>query len=146
MILFTIGYEGKNIEEYVQVLEENMVKVVVDVRRNPVSRKYGFSKTRMRELLALEGIDYIHLPALAIESERRRSLKTRADYNALFIWYENEVLDKEKISLGEIIDRILSDKRVALTCCEADPSICHRSKVSEKISEITTTSLKLIHL
>ena len=49
MILFTIVYEGKNIEEYVQVLEENMVKVVVDVRRNPVSRKYGFSKTRMRD-------------------------------------------------------------------------------------------------
>ena len=146
MILFTIGYEGKDIAEYVQVLEENMVKVVVDVRRNPISRKYGFSKTRMRELLAFEGIDYIHLPALGIESERRRSLKTRADYNALFIWYENEVLDKEKISLGEIIDRISSDKRVALTCFEADPTLCHRSKVSERISEITTASLKLIHL
>ncbi len=146
MILFTIGYEGKDIAEYVQVLEENMVKVVVDVRRNPVSRKYGFSKTRMRELLALEGIDYIHLPALGIESARRRSLKTRADYNALFIWYENEVLDKEKISLGEIIDRISSDKRVALTCFEADPTLCHRSKVLERISEITTASLKLIHL
>ena len=146
MILFTIGYEGKDIEEYVQVLEENMVKVVVDVRRNPISRKYGFSKTRMRETLASEGIDYIHFSELGIESERRRSLKTRADYNALFLWYENEVLDKEKVVLGEIINRITSDKRVALTCFEADPTFCHRSKVSERISEIASASLKLIHL
>ena len=146
MILFTIGYEGKDIEEYVQVLEENMVKVVVDVRRNPISRKYGFSKTRMRETLASEGIDYIHLPKLGIESARRRSLKTRADYNALFIWYEKEVLDKEKIALGEIIERISSDKRVALTCFEADPTLCHRSKVLERISKIATASLKLVHL
>ena len=146
MILFTIGYEGKDIEEYVQVLEENMVKVVVDVRRNPISRKYGFSKTRMRETLASEGIDYIHLPKLGIESARRRSLKTRADYNALFLWYEKEVLDKEKIALGEIIERISSDKRVALTCFEADPTLCHRSKVLERISEIASSGLKLIHL
>ncbi len=146
MILFTIGYEGKDIEEYVQVLEENMVKVVVDVRRNPISRKYGFSKTRMREMLASEGIDYIHLPKLGIESARRRSLKTRADYNALFLWYEKEVLDKEKIALGEIIERISSDKRVALTCFEADPTLCHRSKVLERISEIASSGLKLIHL
>ena len=146
MILFTIGYEGKDIAEYVQVLEENMVNVVVDVRRNPISRKFGFSKTRMREILASERIAYIHLPRLGIESERRRSLKTRADYNALFLWYENEVLDKEKVSLGEIIELISSDKRVALTCFEADPSFCHRSKVSEKIIEITSADLKLIHL
>ena len=146
MILFTIGYEGKDIDEYIQVLEANMVKVVVDVRRNPISRKYGFSKTRMREMLASEGIDYIHLPKLGIESVRRRSLKTRADYDALFIWYENEVLDKEKVALGEIIERISSDKRVALTCFEADPSLCHRSKVFERISEIAKASLKLVHL
>ena len=146
MILFTIGYEGKDIEEYVQVLEENMVKVVVDVRRNPISRKYGFSKTRMREMLASEGIDYMHLPKLGIESVRRRSLKTRADYNALFLWYENEVLDKEEVALGEIIELISLDKRVALTCFEADPTFCHRSKISEKISEIASASLKLIHL
>ncbi len=146
MILFTIGYEGKNIEEYVQMLGDNMVKVVVDVRRNPISRKYGFSKTRMREMLASEGIDYIHLPKLGIESARRRSLKTRTDYDALFLWYENEVLDKEKDSLGEIIELISSDERVALTCFEADPTFCHRSKVSDKISEISVASLKLVHL
>jgi uncharacterized protein (DUF488 family) len=146
MVLFTIGYEGKDIKEYVQILEDNMVKVVVDVRRNPISRKYGFSKTRMREMLASEGIDYIHLPKLGIESERRRSLKTRADYNVLFLWYENEVLDREKVSLGEIINRISSDKRVALTCFESDPTFCHRSKVSKKIFEMASARLKLVHL
>ena len=146
MILFTIGYEGKDIEEYVQVLEENMVKVVVDVRRNPISRKYGFSKTRMREKLASKGIDYIHIPKLGIESVRRRSLKTIADYNALFLWYENEVLDKEEVALSEIIELISLDKRVALTCFEADPTSCHRLMVSEKISEIASEDWKLIHL
>ncbi len=146
MTLFTIGYEGRDIEEYLQLLEENIIKVVVDVRRNPISRKYGFSKKRLIKMLALEGIDYMHYPELGIESVRRRSLKTRADYFSLFHWYENEVLDKKKDVLEEIIDRIISDERVALTCFEADPTLCHRSKVSEKISEIATKGLKLVHL
>ena len=73
MTLFTIGYEGRNIEEYLGLLKKNIVKLVIDVRRNPISRKRGFSKNRMREALSSEGIEYMHFPQLGIESKNRKS-------------------------------------------------------------------------
>ena len=50
---FTIGYEGRAIDEYMNLLLENHVKVLCDVRKNPISRKRGFSKTALSEELNL---------------------------------------------------------------------------------------------
>jgi len=146
MTLFTIGYEGRDIEEYLELLKRNMVKLVIDVRRNPISRKRGFSKTRMREALSNEGIDYIHFPQLGIESERRKGLKNRSDYLSLFSWYEEEVLIREHDTLMEIISILNESDRIALTCYEADFTFCHRSRVSNMLSEIAESELDLVHL
>jgi len=48
MTLFTIGYEGISLEEYFNRLIKNDVKVLVDVRNNPLSMKFGFSKTQLK--------------------------------------------------------------------------------------------------
>lgn len=42
-ILFTIGYEGVSLEEYINKLIANDVKVLCDVRKNSYSMKFGFS-------------------------------------------------------------------------------------------------------
>ncbi len=47
--LFTIGYEGRSIDEYLNILIENNIKVLCDVRKNPLSRKYGFSKQSLQK-------------------------------------------------------------------------------------------------
>lgn len=47
-ILYTIGYEGISLEEYLNRLIKNDVKVLVDVRKNPLSMKYGFSKSQLK--------------------------------------------------------------------------------------------------
>lgn len=146
MILFTIGYEGKSIEEYLEVLRHNMVDLVIDVRRNPVSRKYGFSKNRMRAVLQAEGIGYVHYPQLGIESSRRKGLSKETDYMALLSWYEDEVLPKEQETLSEIIIILHESRRVALTCYEADHNCCHRSRVSSRLAEIAEPDLDLVHL
>ena len=43
-LLFTIGYEGKNIENFINILLHNDVRRLCDLRKNPLSRKFGFSK------------------------------------------------------------------------------------------------------
>lgn len=146
MTLFTIGYEGRNIEEYLDLLKMNMVSLVIDVRRNPISRKPGFSKNRMREALSSEGIEYMHFPQLGIESKRRKGLKRQSDYLELFSWYEDEVLANERDALIEIISILNRSGRVALTCYESDHTYCHRSKVSAKLTEIADQEPDLVHL
>ena len=50
-ILFTIGYEGVSVEKYLNTLIKNDVRVLCDVRNNPLSRKFGFSKSNLQKYL-----------------------------------------------------------------------------------------------
>jgi uncharacterized protein (DUF488 family) len=64
--------------------------LLCDVRRNPVSRKYGFSKSTVRHACVGVGIRYEHLPELGIASDKRHEMHTEAEYDALFAEYERE--------------------------------------------------------
>src|SRR5437588_3825906 len=82
--LVTIGYEGRSLEMYLNELLRDGVTMLCDVRRNPLSRKYGFSKSTLSKACEGVGIRYEHLPELGIAAEKRRELDTQADYDALF--------------------------------------------------------------
>ena len=87
-MLFTIGYEGISVERYLNTLIKNDVRVLCDVRNNPLSRKFGFSKSSLQKYLGNIGIEYVHLPELGIKSEKRNNLSSDEDYRNLFIDYE----------------------------------------------------------
>lgn len=129
----TIGYEGRTLENYLNSLIQDGVTVLCDVRRNPLSRKYGFSKGTLRNACEGVGIRYEHLPELGIASEERRELHTQADYDALFAVYEREALPKQAKALGKIRSWIEAGERVALTCFEKLPKQCHRHCVAEAL-------------
>lgn len=135
--LVTIGYQGRSLEAYLNVLLKNSVTLLCDVRRNPLSRKYGFSKTTLRKACEGVGIRYEHLPELGIASEERRDLETQADYDALFAIYERNDLPRQKAVLEKIRGWIGEGERVALTCYEAQPGQCHRHCVAEAVEKMT---------
>ncbi|MEN6328638.1 MAG: DUF488 domain-containing protein, partial [Syntrophomonas sp.] len=58
--IYTIGYEGKTVDEFLRVLEKAKISIVIDVRENPNSRKKGFSKKILSETLNNNGIQYRH--------------------------------------------------------------------------------------
>jgi transcriptional regulator with XRE-family HTH domain len=62
--LWSAGYEGRDIDSFVALLVDSRIGVVADVRLTPISRKKGFSKTRLGEALAEAGIEYTHLRGL----------------------------------------------------------------------------------
>ena len=64
MRIFTIGYEGATMSEFLAALRNAGVERVIDVRAIANSRRPGFSKTPLRNALAEVGIDYVHLRAL----------------------------------------------------------------------------------
>lgn len=126
----TIGYEGRTLEGYLNQLLEAGVTLLCDVRRNPLSRKYGFSKSTLTKGCEGVGIRYGHLPELGIASDERRELHTQADYDALFAVYERENLPRQTDSLAKIGAWVKEGHHVALTCYEAEPCQCHRHCVA----------------
>ena len=131
--LLTIGYEGDSIDGYLDRLIRHGVRLLCDVRRNPLSRKAGFSKNQLAGYCERVGIVYRHLPELGIPGHRRRELNTQADYDALFVEYEREDLPEAGEAIEEL-GRLLSKySRVALTCFEKEPESCHRHCVAEEM-------------
>lgn len=131
----TIGYEGRTFEGYLNMLIRNGVTLLCDVRRNPLSRKYGFSKSTLIRGCEGIGIRYEHLPELGIASEDRRGLETQADYDALFAVYAGERLPRQMETLAKIQRWVEEGERVALTCYELLPEQCHRHCVSEAMEK-----------
>ena len=127
--LSTIGYEGISIDVYLNKLIKNNIKLVCDIRKNPISMKYGFSKQQLKKHLEKISIDYVHIPDLGIESEKRKDLRSQEDYEHLFNWYEKKILPNKDYFLKLLIEYLRKYKRIALTCFEASHLNCHRHKV-----------------
>ena len=75
MRIFTIGYEGTTMPEFVSALQAAGVQRVIDVRALPLSRRPGFSKSPLRAALEEAGIEYVHLKALGTPSEGRTAAR-----------------------------------------------------------------------
>jgi uncharacterized protein (DUF488 family) len=126
--VFSIGYESKSIEAFLNLLLKNDIRVLCDVRRNPLSRKFGFSKGKLRHIVNEVGIQYMHYPELGIASENRQFLTTQDDYDKLFAGY-NAALPLKKAELDKIYELMKTHKRIALMCYELNPKQCHRTVI-----------------
>jgi len=123
--LFTIGYEGKSIEAFINTLIQNGVKLLCDVRKNPLSRKFGFSKSKLKHITGKVGIKYIHIPDLGIDTDKRSSLETEEDYKALFDDYARTLPSLDPY-IGWVHSLLQSNVRIALMCYEKNAAMCHR--------------------
>ena len=129
--LVTIGYEGKPIDSFLYELILNKVNLLIDVRKNAYSMKFGFSKGKLVNYSEKLGIDYLHVPELGIPSELRQELNTYEDYQALFADYE-KVLDGK----GDVLEKIkekANEKKIALMCFEKDAKYCHRGVIADRL-------------
>lgn len=126
--LFTIGYEGLDIADFIKCLRDARIHVVVDVRELPLSRKKGFSKTALREQLAIAGIGYEHLPALGCPKSIRNQYRCDGDwtlYTQDFLAY----LETQNASVRALAQQSRTTT-ACLLCFEADHSMCHRTYVA----------------
>lgn len=131
--IVTIGYEGKTIDKFLNELITNKIDVVVDVRKNAYSMKFGFQLNKLKNYLEKIDIEYVHMPELGIPSESRKNLKTYEDYQALFSSYKKDL--KTKADYLEKIKSISQSKKVSLVCFEKDVKYCHRGIIAEQLRE-----------
>ena len=144
--LFSIGYEGISFDHYLNSLIKNGVEVLCDVRKNPFSMKYGFSRRQLEPACQKLGIEYIHYPKLGIVSDKRKKLTSQNDYDRLFNEYEKTTLLENHKYVEEISALFLNYKRIALTCFEHKVCMCHRSKIVDALSNLQGWDIPIKHL
>lgn len=144
--LFTIGYQGISIEQYINQLIKADVKVLCDVRKNSFSMKYGFSKSQLKMACEGVGIQFIHIPEVGIVSDKRKTLSTQKDYDLLFEDYKKTVIPKTINQQETILNLVQKHHRVAITCFEKDICQCHRKHLAEAICHLPNFDYELIHL
>ena len=81
--VFSIGYEGRSLGAFIDILKQNGVRRLIDVRDAPFSRKPGFSKKPLEEALKAANIEYIGIPELGTDKASRDRYNTAADMPAL---------------------------------------------------------------
>lgn len=141
--VFTAGYEGLLIDGFLNGLIREGITRLIDVRNNPVSRRYGFHKTTLGRLCRSIGIEYTHFPELGIVSGDRQDLDRPGARASLFDEYARTTLRKQT----DAIDRVASLVEAApsvLVCMEACAKDCHRSRLADAVA--TQTGLKVRHL
>ena len=143
LAIYTIGYEGKSVDAFLNNLLQAGIRRVIDVRHNPLSYKYGFSKTSLLKLADGVGIQYTHIPELGIESNQRKDLHSDGDYQRLLQAYEIEYLPRQSAAL-EQAGKLLREAPSALLCFEADVQHCHRGCLALYLARLT--DMQIIHL
>ncbi len=144
--LFTLGYEGLSIDAYLDILLSNNVSAIVDVRKNPLSMKYGFSKTKFAYYAQSAGILYFHLPELGVPSTLRQDLNSPKAYQKLFEYYITQILPKQSSAIEELKAILRIQTRIAITCFERDNQFCHRHKIAEYLKTDPCFDTPIIHL
>ena len=139
--LFTIGYEGATLADFLRQLKNAGVSVLVDVRELPLSRRRGFSKSSLASLLEEHGIQYMHKRELGAPREIRNGLRDTGDYTTYFKRF-NAYLKTQGEALEHLVDECVG--AVALMCFERNPKECHRSAVARELGKLT--EIEPVHL
>lgn len=134
MRIFTIGYEAATMGDFIASLKDAGVKRVIDVRAVPNSRRPGFSKTPLRNALAEEGIEYVHLRALGTPAAGREAAR-KGRHEELKRIYAGQLELPEAIAEGARMLDLAAEKPSALLCYERDPGGCHRTLLIKALAE-----------
>ena len=141
--LFTVGYEGTELQLFIDCLVENRVTVLVDVRDFPGSRKRGFSKTSLAKALNEAGISYEHWRHLGAPKHIRHELRQTKDW-AKYAKAYSQILEIQEPALVTLGSRLGPDK-LCLMCFERDFRECHRSFVAERLEHLALIG-ETVHL
>ncbi|MBN2579494.1 MAG: DUF488 domain-containing protein [Pirellulales bacterium] len=143
LAVYTAGYEGQQVDAFLDLLMRRGIQQLLDVRSNAISRRYGFHKTTLDRLCKALDITYLHRPELGIPPLLRRDLTTPADYEALFVKYEAEVLTDRTAAVEEV-SQLVKAKPTVLVCVESDPQMCHRTRLAKAVSERSCLPVKYL--
>jgi uncharacterized protein (DUF488 family) len=142
MQIYTIGHSNHTQEQFLNLLTDARIEVLVDVRSNPNSRWATFANgDNLKGILESVQIQYIYLgDALGgrpSNSDSYDNQTGKVDYLA--------IREKEYFRHGirSLLDE-LKRYRVCIMCAEEDPTACHRNLLVAE--DLRQAGVKVFHI
>lgn len=132
MEIYTIGYEGAALADFLETLRIAGINQVIDIRELPQSRRSGFSKNILAAHLQEVGIDYLHVKQLGDPKHGRDAAKAGRMDEFRQIFGAHMELPASRAAVDRVAS-LAQDKISVLLCYERDPKFCHRSIVANHI-------------
>lgn len=132
--ILTIGYEGAAVGDFVATLRAADVSILIDVRAIPASRRPGFSKKALMNILEENGITYVHLKYLGDPKEGREAARAGEYDRFRRIFLSHLKTDEAQKGLEEAAN-LVATASTCLLCYERDPTVCHRTLVADALIE-----------
>lgn len=142
MTVFTIGYEGLDIDAFMSVLVSRGIETVVDIRELPLSRKPGFSKKALASVLNHSGLEYVHMVALGCPKVVRDRYREDGNWKRYTVGFLKH-LETRKAAIDEL-SKLAASSNCALLCYEADFNFCHRSIVADAVRDASGADVEHI--
>lgn len=122
MKLYTIGHSNLEIENFIELLKNNNVNILVDVRSSPYSKHVpDFNRSNLKKFMKNSDISYIFLGSKLGGKPQDESFYQ--DGKIKYSLIEKSSLYNDGIS--EIV-LLSQNKNIVLMCSEEDPNSCHR--------------------
>lgn len=138
MKIFTVGHSTHTEEEFLKLLNDANITMLVDVRAFPGSRKFPhFHKDRMKVWLPEARVAYQHIEELGGRKNKSKTIDNELNnawQNRSFHNYADYTLGNSfEIGLDQL-KKLTNDYTVAYCCSERHPARCHRLLISNWLS------------
>lgn len=144
LTIWTIGHSTRTIEEFVELLRNDRIEAIADIRRFMGSRKFlQFDQDALCDSLHAAGIEYVPIPELGGRRRGKSDSHNTVWRNASFRAYADH-METDEFKRG--IEKLLTlarDKRTAIMCAEAVWWRCHRALVSDYLK---AKGIRVIHI
>jgi uncharacterized protein (DUF488 family) len=143
--IWTIGHSTRTIEEFIEALQANGIKLVADVRLLPGSRRYPqFNREMLAKSLIGAGIGYEHFPELGGRRKPRKNSRNTAWRNDAFRGYADHMETPEFVAGIACLEQATERRgAAAIMCAEAVWWKCHRSLIADYLKAQGT---EVIHI
>lgn len=130
-MIHTVGHSTRAIADFLALLRDAEVRVLVDVRRYPVSRRHPqFSREALRAGLLSAGIAYRHEADLGGHREPRPDSPNTAWRNDALRGYADHMASP---AFQSALDRLAALEHPVVMCAEANPADCHRQLLADAL-------------
>lgn len=145
MKVFTLGYQGLSLENYIETLLASNVGIVLDVREVAWSYNRRYIKSVLQKTLQDAGIKYTHLRICGNPSSNRKTATSIEECLSRYRNYLNENVECLKTLLKYVEMASERNQPACLTCYEHKPEDCHRKILTDALIEIVP-DLQIAHL
>lgn len=139
----TIGYEGALLDDFIATLKSSSVRMLIDVRELPISRRKGFAKRALSTALEEADIHYLHLKGLGDPKPGREAARAGNHAGFLKVFRAHMLTSSAQFDLAIAATHVASGG-VCLMCFERDHAACHRTLVAEAIH--ATVPIQIRHI